>query len=507
LALSPTSHPDQAIVSNMATEVPPVVLSSEVREMINENFYQALESIRNIYAPLKLADKDKANRLAKLSNELSQIQREAHLAEIISPLSPIDAIFESDAFQGPGGDAEPGAAPQAIDAGPDIARPLDITVGRTRDQSTVIETARTVISPPTPQANAEQPLTAQNADSIDLTEIQKANTDEDETTTSKEIAGGRIEAGKGRGKQLVIADEPTASGIKSVEEGSMDVPVQQNPDTTVNQTQSQKVQRAKDNKPDWAKTAWARFAAEESEENGKEVAADEKPAASGDNGVEEGNTSAPEKLPSNEKTVEMLRVVEVHGLPRTWTLRDVTREITEGPLMHVGLQDAPNDTKHALLIFLRADDAMNFLTKNVEIMLKMGATQSCYGPGVSVDLAGPRPDDEWVPQMTGKGAVRRRLTFSRKGLFTKVAPSQFYHDIADIVGGGWNIELVWLFNAGNGTVVFGNITDAVQALEWFKAKAGRSGPYSGVTVSYSSDPCEAVLHLVSQMPGGGEVRT
>lgn len=267
LALSPTSHPDQAIVSNMATEVPPVVLSSEVREMINENFYQALESIRNIYAPLKLADKDKANRLAKLSNELSQLQREAHLAEIISPLSPIDAIFESDAFQGPGGDAESGAAPQASEAGPDIARPLDITVGRTRDQSAVIETARTVVSPPTSQANAEQPLTAQNANSIDRTEIQKADKDEDETPTSKEIAGGRIEAEKGKGKQLVIADEPTASGIKSVEKGSMDVPVQQNPDTTVNQTQSQKVQKAKDNKPDWAKTAWARFGAEESEED------------------------------------------------------------------------------------------------------------------------------------------------------------------------------------------------------------------------------------------------
>lgn len=99
--------------------------------MINESFYQALDSIRNIYTPLKLADKEKANRLAKLSNELAQLQREAHLAELISPLSPIDTSFESDAFQGSGRDGESGAAPQAGEARPDIARPLDITVGST----------------------------------------------------------------------------------------------------------------------------------------------------------------------------------------------------------------------------------------------------------------------------------------------------------------------------------------------------------------------------------------
>lgn len=360
-----------------------------------------------------------------------------------------------------------------------------------------------MVSPPTPQANAEQPLNAEDANSIDPSEILKADTDEDETPASKEIAGERIGAEKGKGKQLAIADEPAASGIKSVEEGSMDVPVQQNPDTTVDQTKSQQVQKAKDKKPDWAKTAWARFAAEGSEGNGKKVPADEKPAASG---VGEGNTSAPEKSTPKERTVEMLRMMKVRGLPKTSTLRNVTREITEGPLMHVGLDDAPNDTKDALLIFLRADDTRNFLTKNVAIRLNsMGATQSCYGPGVCVDLLGPFLDEELVLEMSGKGAVRRRLTFSRKGLFTKVTPSQFHHDVAGIVG-TWNIELVWLFNAGNGTVVFGNILHSMKVLEVFKGRASRSGPYSGVAVSYSPDPCEAALHLVSQMPGGGEVR-
>lgn len=489
----------------MATEVPPVVLSSEVREMINENFYQALESISNIYTPLKLADKDTANRLAKLSNELAQIQREAYHADIISPLSPIEADVGIDALPGRGRDPESSAAPQASEAEPDIIRPLDITIDCTRDQNAVIETARIVVSPPTPKATAEQRVTEQNADSMDHTEIQKTEKGQGETPTSKEFAGGRIGAGEGKGKQLAIADEPAPSGIKGVEKGSMEVPAQQNPNTAVDQTQSRKVQKAKDNKPDWAKTAWARFAAEGSEEEGKQVPTDEKPAASQDKGLEEGNASVPEDSTLNESTTKVLRGVQVLGLPKTWTLRDVTREVTEGPLMHVSLHDAPNDTKYAYLIFLKAEAAMKFVKKSAEIMLRMGARQSCYGPGVSVDFGVALADNECVPQMFGRGAVRRRLTFSRKGLFTKVAPSKFYHDVADVVGGR-NIELVWLFNAGNGTVVFGNIAHAAEALEWFRAKASHAGPYSGVAVSYSPDPCEAVLPLVSQMPGGGEVR-
>lgn len=232
---------------------------------------------------------------------------------------------------------------------------------------------------------------------------------------------------------------------------------------------------------------------------------DEIPAVSRDKGVEERNTTVPEKLASEGNTMDTPRAVQVSGLPQTWTLRDVTREITEGPLMHVTLHAAQNDTQQALLIFLKGEDAIKFVEKSVAFTLKMGAKHSCYGPNVPVDMGGPFSDDVWVSRMSGRGAARRRLTFSKKGLFTKVAPSKFYHDVADIVGRSY-IELVWLFNAGNGTVVFGTVISAAEALEWFRAKASRPGPYSGVTVSFSSDPCEAVLPLVSQMPGGGEVK-
>lgn len=52
------------------------------------------------------------------------------------------------------------------------------------------------------------------------------------------------------------------------------------------------------------------------------------------------NARAPEKPIWNEIEENQRRVVEVHGLPKTWTLRDVTHEATEGPLMHVSLWDA-----------------------------------------------------------------------------------------------------------------------------------------------------------------------
>ena len=199
------------------------------------------------------------------------------------------------------------------------------------------------------------------------------------------------------------------------------------------------------------------------------------------------------------------RVVEVHKLPRTTSLRQVTCKVEEGPLMHIGLQDWLDNTKSACLIFMDAGDAKRFFLRNEAIRLEMGDGQSCYGPNTPVLWGNPYPDTGDVARMCERGGVRRRLTFSGKGLFARIPPVKFYQDVAD-AGGKANIELVWLFNKGNATVVFNDIRMSMNVLNAFQEKAKCQGPYEGVKVSFSSDLCESHVALVTQLPWGGEVK-
>ena len=49
------------------------------------------------------------------------------------------------------------------------------------------------------------------------------------------------------------------------------------------------------------------------------------------------------------------------------------------------------------------------------------------------------------------------------------------------------------------TVVFSGVAVARKCREDFHQLAKKKGPYRGIQVSYSHDPCERPLHLVTQM--------
>ena len=381
--------------SNMTTNLRPDVLSPEIRRTIDETFHQALESINRIHAPLQLADRDKANRLAKLSYELAQLHREAHLDEVISPLSPTEVGFGADGQ---------------------------------------LSSAGTSGSLSTPRASGKQPVAAQHL----------------------ECAREHI--------------------------------------------QDQHLEEEQDGKPTWAK-----IAANAGDPKGKQGLTTAGTADSGNRIAEEAYIGIFKKRISDDGGEDQRRVVEVHKLPKTCTFRQITCQIVEGPLTHISLHDVADNTKTACIFFLSAEDARRFVLKNDAVGAELGEGHSCYGPDVRVLLGNPYRGREDVLFMSGRSAPRRRLTFSGKGLFTKVLPSKFSRDVAAVAGRSC-IELIWLFNNGNATVVLTDIRQAVNVLVTFRDKARRPGPYEGIVVSFSTDLCEVNIPLVTQRPGGGEVR-
>ena len=165
----------------------------------------------------------------------------------------------------------------------------------------------------------------------------------------------------------------------------------------------------------------------------------------------------------NEEQGQQLRVVHVGPLPSTTHLRNVTAPIQEyGPLMSILIEKL--DEQHdeypdgiavkACIIFLHADTAWHFVEANNQAMQATG--QSLYGPGVDVTLQGVWPLDNEIRSMQIDGRERRRLTFSGKELFTRVPRSKFEAEIWTVAGKA-NVELIWLFNTGNATVVLASV--------------------------------------------------
>jgi hypothetical protein len=75
--------------------------------------------------------------------------------------------------------------------------------------------------------------------------------------------------------------------------------------------------------------------------------------------------------------------------------------------------------------------------------------------GTSIIPGNPWPEGADIIAML-LDKERRRLIFATGGLFQRVSREQFQSDVEDIVGVA-NVELIWLFNTGNATVIFASV--------------------------------------------------
>ncbi|KAK2757035.1 hypothetical protein FQN54_005004 [Arachnomyces sp. PD_36] len=171
----------------------------------------------------------------------------------------------------------------------------------------------------------------------------------------------------------------------------------------------------------------------------------------------------------------------------------ITTQIREGPLFDIVFN--PVD-RSATITFQRAFQAQNFLARNEMMRGRTGA--SLYGRAYTLGPGNIIPWTEQMRRMSYPSRERRRLTFARAGLFnSKLTPDKFKADMVQLVG-EHNIEVSWVFNAGNATVVFRNIALARMVYEYFRRKT-KPEAYANTDVTYSTDPCEKPMVYNSQL--------
>jgi hypothetical protein len=64
------------------------------------------------------------------------------------------------------------------------------------------------------------------------------------------------------------------------------------------------------------------------------------------------------------------------------------------------------------------------------------------------------------------------------------------------------IQVIWLYNGGNATVVFAKVADAVkvkQRLDALSDAAEESSHFYGLQTSFSKDPCVQDIHFISDL--------
>lgn len=142
----------------------------------------------------------------------------------------------------------------------------------------------------------------------------------------------------------------------------------------------------------------------------------------------------------------LMRVVWVkHWDISTRPLSSLTEYIDQGPLLSMAYSARDNAV---CIIFMHAHHARAFLQASANHVAKQG--QSVFGREVVVLEGQPYPNDDAIQRMESPWNERRRLTFARQKLFAEgMTEEQFKKDIFAIVG-EHNVELVWLFNSGNG---------------------------------------------------------
>lgn len=136
---------------------------------------------------------------------------------------------------------------------------------------------------------------------------------------------------------------------------------------------------------------------------------------------------------------------------RPWTANRPLKEITE-KMQNTGsiysIAYAP-EAEAVCIIFQHAACASEFMHRCASHSEYNGV--SPFGPGHEIAPGLPYAMNKDLVRMDLPHMERRRLTFARAGLFNQggVTQKRFRQDIEGIVGPS-NVELLWLFNTGNG---------------------------------------------------------
>jgi hypothetical protein len=153
---------------------------------------------------------------------------------------------------------------------------------------------------------------------------------------------------------------------------------------------------------------------------------------------------------------EDLRCVWIYGWTRGKPLSMVTDRIAAGAIFSMAYVE---QYEAVCIIFQYASAAMQFMEEESQCLRDYGI--GLFGKGHEIKYGEGFPENADLLRMQAPTNERRRLTFARQQLFTNgMNEHKFKKDLIDMVGSS-NLELVWLFNTGNG--MFENLSPHVDS--------------------------------------------
>ncbi|KAL4791954.1 hypothetical protein BDV19DRAFT_392589 [Aspergillus venezuelensis] len=205
--------------------------------------------------------------------------------------------------------------------------------------------------------------------------------------------------------------------------------------------------------------------------------------------------SSPPSHVSEDVEEEKAAVLRVHGKANRADISNFTMNVHEGPLFEVRLES----DNRARITFQNLSNALDFIKSDRQMTKSVGHGR--FGPGYRVELIEVVEWDAPLRAMCQPVRERRRLSFARKGLFVGNMSHQKWRQDIHHIAGPRNVDFLWIFNSGNATAVFSSTAVARRVLEtvtrWKECRAA----YSGVSVSFSSDPCEKELNFHRSQKG------
>ncbi|PBP20784.1 hypothetical protein BUE80_DR008150 [Diplocarpon rosae] len=201
---------------------------------------------------------------------------------------------------------------------------------------------------------------------------------------------------------------------------------------------------------------------------------------------------------------EQMRLVFLLNLPHTMTLMDVSNAVQEGPLVRIQFgYDHDSNARFVGIIFQHAADADSFF--HVLQKERTDSRPDRFRFIVDVVRGDPMPADETVRAMSVHPYATRRLTIV-KGKFFFMFGERQLKDLCARVAGEENVQLVWLYNGGNATVVFADVASAIKVKRVLDRRAAASGQrngeeshqsviWKGLQTTFSKDPCIHALEL------------
>lgn len=202
-----------------------------------------------------------------------------------------------------------------------------------------------------------------------------------------------------------------------------------------------------------------------------------------------------------EPLADQMRVVFILDIPFNLTYDDVSHAVQEGPLrsIHFGLDEEKN-SRFTAIVFQHAKDASLF----VKALQKERVDSRPERFRWVVEVARgeePFPLDDVLRAMQPPTLATRRLTLVKASLFFMVGERQLRARIERIVGEG-TIQLIWLYNGGNATIVFSDVSSAIAVKDEFDRYSATAGKpdgapqaWAGLQTTFSKDPCVQPLDL------------